>query len=332
MGLFNFFKKDKEDSKPENGKNMANTDAERFEKEVRAVIPRYLSVPQKEPIQFDLTDPATNKPIAFDQFYARQFEHWKTVRSRADRRGIIYSILDSVIGSQLELWQIINRFTDDRYAQRALEIASQNAKEKDFENPLYWTALARTNFVLIRYAEAESNALKALEIDPDLHQAKIILGDIYHFTHKEEKAHELYNEVLKDKLPKGEDLGLDLTTFLGFDGDMMFSPIYASAWLKEDKNVTEDLWNWAGEEYYYSPHFRAQHAYHLIAQKDMMKGFVKLLTLANEMPWYKEAVLNSYKLIDQLGMGDDFATEQEKLKALIDANQWKDEDLHSFKI
>lgn len=307
----------------------APSPAEKFQQEFLATIPRYFCKP-KEPVNVSITDPDTKETILFADAFPEQYATWQTIKSAADRRGIIYSILDHMVGSKLELWQLIERFTDDRYPEKAHHIATGNQTPAAEQNADYWAALAKVNFVLNNYPEAEANTKKALALDPTHKRARIVLADVCHFTHQQKKAHEIYNEILKESLPQDQPMELSIYELLGFDGNILPSPIYAAAWLKDDKNVTEEVWSWAGDEFYYSPHFRCQHAYHLIEKKEHLKGFVKLFNLAKDMPWCKEAVLNSYSLIGQLGLNDKFSEEKDMLKALIDKNNWTDDHLYTY--
>lgn len=325
MGLFDFLKNKKnEQSETENeADTQLQSDIERFEKELFATIPRYISTPGAE-VTIKARHQETNEIIPFAVGFPEQFEPWRTVKSLADRRGIIYSLMDTQFGNQLELWQVIERFNDDRYAEKALQIAHQNKQESDEQNPNFWNALARTNFILTNYEEAEQNCIKALQLDQENSRTQRIYADILHTIGQHEKAHEIYNAILKSKLPQDKQLDLPIQTLLGFDGDILNSPVYAISWLKADKNMNSETWEWANEEFYYSPHFRSQYAYHLIENNDPLKGFVKLLNLTKEMPWFKEGVINTYNLIDQLNLTEQMSEEKVRLKAIIDQNKWNE--------
>jgi tetratricopeptide (TPR) repeat protein len=321
MGLFDFLKN--KDIEPKNTPvdNQLQLDMERFEKELFATIPRYLAKPGAE-VHIKARHQETHEIIPFAVGFPEQFEPWRTVQSLADRRGIIYSLLDSQFGNQLELWQVIERFNDDRYAEKALQIATDQKQESDEQNPNYWNALAKTNFILTRYEDAEQNCLKAISLDKDNLRTKRIYADVLHCTNRGEQAHEMYTELLNLKLPKDRAINLPIQELLGFDGDIVNSPIYAISWLKADKNRTIETWEWANEEFYYSPHFRSQYAFHLIETKEHLKGFVKLLNLSKEMPWFKDGVINSYNLIDQLNLTDTMQEEKARLKQLMTTNNW----------
>lgn len=320
MGLFDFFKSKKTEPAAQPIDVELQSDIEKFEKELLATIPRYISKPGAE-VDIKARHQVTDEVLPFAIGFPEQFEPWRNVKSLADRRGIIYSLLDTQFGHQLELWQAMERFNDDRYAERALQIANEHKQDADLQNPNYWNALARTNFILAKYEEAEQNCLKAMQLDSNNIRTKRIYADILHYTGKHNKAHELYNEILKSKLDKDVEMTLPIQHLLGFEGDIVNSPIYALSWLKEDKEVTDEIWEWANEEFYYSPHFRAGYAFHLIETKEHMKGFVKLLQLSKEMPWFKDGVVNAYSLIDQLNLSN-IEAEKSRLKKIIDTNNW----------
>ncbi|MDJ1482724.1 hypothetical protein QNI16_19645 [Cytophagaceae bacterium YF14B1] len=321
MGVFDFFKNKKD--KPESNQPDLQLQAEidRFENEIFATTARYISQPGVQ-VNIRARHSETNEVIPFAVGFPEQFNEWRTVQSLADRRGIIYRLLDSQVGNQLALWQVMERFNDDRYPERALQIATEHKQEADEQDPDFWNALARTNFILTHYEEAERNCQKALELDSTSIRSKRILADTLHVMGKHDKAHELYQEILAKKLPKNQPANLPLQDLLGFDGDIVNSPIYAIGWLKSDENVTPEVWNWAVEEFYYSPHFRTEHAFYLIQNKDVMKGFAKLLHVSKEMPWFKDAVVNSYHIIEQLGLSDKMQDERTRLKGIMDIQNW----------
>ena len=301
------------------GKGEPDSEVTKFDAEFIVTIPRYISTPEAK-VDLRARHHQTNELIPYAIAFPEYFEQWKQIRSIWDRRSLIYSVLDQQIGNQLELWQAIERFTIDRYPQKALEIAAQNVQPKDLEDANFFAATAKAKFVLTQYAEAESDAKKSLQIESQHRRGKTVLADIYHFTGKESKAHEIYDQLLQERLSGApSNTSLNFTELVGFDADILHSPIYAAAWLKSDPKSNTEIWDWAGGEFYYNPHFRSQHAYYLIGNEERMKGFAKLLSLSQEMPWYKEAVINSRNLIDQLGLENDAEMKNEKhrLQALM---------------
>ena len=309
------------------------TPAAIFEKAFEAAIPRYLSKPGID-VGLKMRHKETNEVMTFAEAFPEPFANWQTVQSLSDQRGIIYAILDSFMGNDLQLWQIIERFTDDRYPQRAMEIATTHADAKDVNDANYWAAIAKTNLVLTNYTEAAENARRALLLDAANNRTKIMLADIHHAAGKTEEAHQLYNEVLKDRLPKTNDISLTFVQLVGFEGNLLPSPFYALDWLQSHPDTTIDTWNWANEEFYYSPQFRARFAYYLIKEKETVKGLVTLFTLAKEMPWFKEGVINSWHLINQLGMAANMPNDNRWLEETMKNNQWDPHDpgLHRIEL
>jgi tetratricopeptide (TPR) repeat protein len=306
---------------------------EAFEREFQGTIPRYLSKPGVN-VDLQLRHKETDEVMRFAAAFPEQFENWKTIQSLPDRRGLIYSILDSFMGNDLKLWQIVERFTDDRYPQRALEIANAHADENDKYSADYWAAVAKANFNLTDYTEAEKCTNNALLLDAGNTRAKIVLADVFHMTGKAEAAHERYNEVLKERLPNTEEISLSFMQLVGFDSNILPSPLYALDWLQSHPDTDADTWDNASEEFYYSPHFRAQHAYYLLQQKEAMKGFVKLFNLAKEMPWYKEAIINSWHLIHQLGLAENMPEGKTWLEGIMESNKWDahDNGMNKFEV
>ncbi|RFS20223.1 hypothetical protein DVR12_21145 [Chitinophaga silvatica] len=314
MGLFDFLK----------GKNTSNNQVDKqskdyeeyFEEEVLKAIPRYICKPGAD-VNIKVRHQETNEVISFAQGFPEQFNTWKKVKSLADKRGIIYSLLDFQLAQHLELWQTIERFNDDRYAQRALELANKYKNDADEQNPDFQNALARTYFILTQYEEAEQHCLAALELAPTNIRSKRIYADILHCTNRQEKAHQLYEEILNEKLPKGKQISLSIKELLGFNGDVTNSPIYALMWLRDEKNISDEIWEWANNEFYYSPHFRSQYAYWLIEKKEYLRGFAKLLSLVKEMPWFTEAAINCYNLMKQLNLQDSMQEEKSLLEKIM---------------
>ncbi|MCF6401277.1 hypothetical protein L3C95_00220 [Chitinophaga filiformis] len=299
----------------------ALTDIELFDKEFLAAAARYTSRP-KEEMSMRVRSEETNEVIPFAIAFPEEFEAWKEVKSIWDRRGIIYKILDNSIGESMKLWQVIERYNIDRYPEHALKIAAEHATGPDLTDANFHMAVARSYFILTKYKEAEERAQKALHLVPNHLKAKILLGDIWHYTHKEERAHELYNEVLRVRLFNDNRKSLSMQELVNFEHDLLHSPVYAIALLKSEPAVTEATWDTMAGEFYHYPHFRAAHAYYLIQKGEHMKGFAKLMVLSKEMPWFKEGVINSYSLMQQLGLEPQMGADKARLEDIIRREHW----------
>lgn len=299
----------------------ALTDIELFDKEFLATASRYTSRPREE-MSMRVRSEETNEVIPFALAFPEQFEEWKGIKSIWDRRSVIYKILDESIGESLKLWQLIERFNIDRYPEHALKMAAEHAISPDLTDANFHMAVARSYFILTKYKEAEERAEKALQLVPNHLKAKLLLGDIYHYTHKEQRAHELYTEVLALKLPKDKKTTINIPDLVGFENDYMHSPVYAAAMLRDETYGNEATWDVVAGEFYHYPHFRAAHANFLIRKGDHLKGFTKLLILSREMPWFKEGVINSYSLMQQLGFENQMSEDKARLEEIIRKEHW----------
>jgi lipopolysaccharide biosynthesis regulator YciM len=296
-------------------------DIEEFEEEVLATIPRYFSQPNAT-VDIRARDNETDEVIPFAEAFPEQFELWETSESLPERRSIIYRLLDEQLGRQMAVWQLIERYNDDRHPELALEIAAKYKEESDEKDPDFWSALAKTNFILTKYDVALQCCANAMALDKDNLRTKRIYADILHCTNRTAEAHKIYNEILKRQIPSDTEMTLPIQELLGFDGDIVNSPIYAISWLKADKDNAAELWLWAKEEFCYSPHLQIQYAFYLLEQKQYMRGFLELLDLSKEMPWFKDAVVNSYNLINQLSFGHTFPNDKIRLHEIMIKNNW----------
>lgn len=299
----------------------ALTDIDLFDKEFLAAAARYTSRP-KEEMSMRVRSEETNEVIPFALAFPEEFETWKGVKSIWDRRSIIYKILDNSISESVKLWQVIERFNIDRYPEHALKMAAEHATGPDLTDANFHMAVARSYFILTKYKEAEERAQKALNLVPNHLKAKILLGDIWHYTHKEERAHELYDEVLRVKLFNDNRQSLTVHELVSFEHDLLHSPVYAIALLKADPAITEVTWDAIAGEFYHYPHFRAAHASFLLQKGEHMKGFAKLMTLSKEMPWFKDGVINSYSLMQQLGLEPQMSADKARLEDIIRREHW----------
>lgn len=297
------------------------TDLELFDKEFLDATARYTSRPGED-MNMRFRSEETNEIIPFAQAFPEQFDEWKTVKSIWDRRGIIYQILDKRIGDSMKLWQQIERFNIDRYPENALRFAEEYVGPSDLTDANFHLAVARSYFILSRYREAEERAEKALSLTPNHHRAKVLLGDICHYTHKTQRAHELYNDVLRLKLPAAAPTTIKIGDLVGFHRDIIHSPVYAVAMLKSSPDADETVWDALAGEFYHYPQFRLAHATFLIHKGEHLRGFTKLIILSREMPWFKEGVINSYSLMQQLGLEPQMNEDKVRLEEILRKEHW----------
>ena len=312
-----------ENSKMKESKSNTNNAASRFKKEIEDTFPYYFSTPEMKNLDFTLNAEDGSEMLPHVAF-PEQFKQWQEIQSIWDRRTMIYSILDHMYSNRLELWQVIERFTNDRYSHKALDIAQEHGHGDQLTNANYWYALGRAQFHAGNESEAEANLNKCLGIDKLHKRGRIAIADLYHTSGRHDESHEIYNAIISENNIGRETKSISFSEFLGFKG-IMHSPIYAAGYLEASPDVAPETWESIAGEFYYSPYLRTKHAYYLVGldgSMDKLKGLVKLNTLTQEMPWYKEAVVNAYSIIDQLGLQEEMKKDKVRLAGIIQKEGW----------
>lgn len=261
------------------------------------------------------------------------FRQWQEIRCSWDRRRLIYQeALDHMFINSLTLWQLVERFLEVRFPNEALQELQQAGMPAEGRAD-YCATYAKTLNILGHYTAAEAMAHQGLIFDSSHKRCKIQLADALHLQGQHEAAHRLYNEILYQRISQ-PDLGQSNTlTFeqrVGFDSNVLHSPVYAINLLEHDPDATEAVWQWAEDEFYWSPYFRCHHAYHLLDQGEGLRAFAKLLALTKEMPWVKEAALNTMTLLEQLDPNEQLqlaTADRQWLTELISANHWSVEEM-----
>jgi tetratricopeptide (TPR) repeat protein len=285
---------------------------EQFELEFNNAVTRYVSDRYA----------TVNLPAKAAFVFENVYEEWKQIEYAWDRKRCIFTALDGVFGETLALWQLAARLIDDRFPEKGLELAIKNATDTDLLTPEFWATVSKANFILRNYEDAEEDIKKCLGLDENNQMGLIMLADIYYWAGKTEEALQIYHKILNSNLTEERKKDLRFSELVGFTGGLVFSPMYAYAWLKEDKNATESAWAWAENEFYFSPQFRSQHAYWLIKNQNATDGFKKILYLSQEMPFFREAVVNASQLISQFNLETQLSEEKSRLDKLIVANNW----------
>jgi hypothetical protein len=299
---------------------------ELFQIEVNRSLRRYLQQPGGElNVAFRDDD---GQPMPYADALPGVFSQWLEIQSSWERRILIYrEALDHMVSEHLLLWQWAERYLEARYPNEALQ-GLQNAGMPTEGQADYCATYAKALSILGRYNEAEAIARQGLTFDSTHKRCKIQLADALHLKGETEPAHRLYNEILYQNITQASLGSNDTLSFeqrVGFDGNVLHSPVYAINLLDHSPKVTQAMWQWAEDEFYWSPYFRCYHAYHLLDQGEGLRAFAKLLALIKEMPWVKEAALNTMALFEQLDPGGQkqlAATDRQWLANLISANNW----------
>ncbi len=313
------------------------TEAQQFETEIVKAAKRYLQKPGVD-LNLVFRDEA-GQALTYTQAFPDLFEQWSQIQSPWDRRSLIYQgVLDPVAANGLEVWQWAERYIEDRYPQQGIQELEKGGLPplSDPANYVeYCATYAKASNVLNEYAQAKAWSQQGLECEANHSRCQIQLADALHLEGHHDVAHDLYNTVLETKLLDRVDesgrVQVTVEELLGFDSNILYSPVYALALLKSDPNTTESSWQWAEDEFYWSPYFRCHHAYFLVDQGEGAKAFSKLFNIIKEMPWVKEAALNTQMILEKLdpdGQKGLLAEERQWLNELIDQNQWTGEGMH----
>ncbi len=303
---------------------------ERFEQEMNAYIKRYYSDPHAQLNLNILNDQEERIPPAV-VFSDRYFE-WAKAKTAWDKKSVIFKLFDQLFRQKLKMWQLAERFTEDRFADDALGLL-ESASVPRVKAERYFAAKAKALMVLGRYKEAIAAAMKGVEANTEFHPTKLLLADAHYLAGEKERALQIYNAVAAQVLPRGEQKQMTAISLLGFEGQKMRSPVYALMFLQEFP-VTEGIWKWAEIEFYYSPYFRYEYGLALLKSGDKMRAFSKWLDLAKEMPWVDYAALAAmecFEALDPKGNKKMLVEDRKWLKQHIRTHKWKQHPKHSIK-
>ncbi|MCC7454320.1 MAG: tetratricopeptide repeat protein [Crocinitomix sp.] len=258
--------------------------------------------------------------------FIEAYQEWKTIQSVWDRRSVIFSAIDGIYFNKLSRGQVIERYVIDRYPERALVYNEKYSTEEDFTDANLLATLSRCHFILSNYEKSIELAEKALEIEKENKKAQIALADALHLTNHHDKAHEIYERILKNsKLKDWKNDSINVIEVIDFNNDILNSSIYAVGLLSNEK-TDESTWDRASEEFYHCPYFRTQHAFWLLKKEKSLKGMAKLIITTQEFPWYKDAIVNAksgiLQMREQMNTNDLWESELTYLNEIINKNNW----------
>jgi mRNA-degrading endonuclease RelE of RelBE toxin-antitoxin system len=272
-----------------------------FKEEIYDSIRRYYSAPEYR-IEFDLQDEKGNtfqEHEAFDY----TFSEWKKIHSVWDRRSILFEQWDETEFINLQKWQIIERFVKDRYSLKAVEFQKKNITNEDFQDIRLIVSLSKLYRTLNSNSDAINYAKNAFELRPDLDIVKIEYANVLHLSDSQEDkelSHRLINEIIENKTKTETDKKeIGLLNYFLFSIGYIDSSIFAIVFLNVGKADLE-TWQKIAEEYYWCPTFRFEHSVFLSKNGESLQALAKLISLADEFPWYKHGVLASIEAINQL--------------------------------
>lgn len=297
-----------------------------FQKEVLAVLPRYFCNPGG--VYTSETVTAKGRPIDFKRSFPDEYEQWRNVYLSWEKRRIIYTVLDRILGHTLKPWQTAERLIDDRYAEIALKILRDAPGEPDADT---CAAYGKASFVLTDYTAALRWANKGIALDARHLRSHRVLADTLYVLNRQKEALEVYQEITRLAIALRTESGeqkdeYDFFDMLSFNGNMVNCPVFACTTLHEQQ-ASNAVWDWCEGEFYFSPQYRVQHAFTLVRRKEPVQALSRLMSLVNEMPWYKEGVLNCLALLEGIDRNGKYDAEKQKLQYIIFSNQWTAEDM-----
>ena len=287
-------------------------------------LKRYIGI-SKGKVEYEFKD---EDGYVMPPSYAFQetYNEWKNIQSIWDRRGVIFSALDTIYLKKLPKEQIIERFVIDRYPEKALLFSEKFLSNEDFENPEILASLSKCHFVLSNFEKSIDIARKALKLDENNKKAQIALADSLHLTGKHDEAHDIYSRILENsKLKDNNKESINIIELVGYNNDILNSSVYAISILSNSE-VDENIWNNVAGEFYFCPYFRSQHAFWLIKNNETPKGMAKLISTTQEFPWYKDAVINAksgiLQMREQMNSNNLWENELIYLEHIINKNNW----------
>lgn len=295
-----------------------------FTSDFNDALERYMGFPGSK-IEYEFKDKKGNvipPSFAFEGTY----NEWKTIQSVWDKRSVIFSALDEIYLSKIPKEQIIERFVIDRYPEKALMFSEKYITEDDLKNDEVLASLSKCHFFLSNFDKSIELAQKAINLNNENKKAQIALADSLHMTNQHDKAHEIYEAILKSSTLKdwAKD-EINILEIIDYSNDILNSSVYAVG-LLSNAETDEATWDKVSEEFYHCAFFRSQHAFWLIENDQNLKAIAKLISAAQEFPWYRDAVVNAKSIIlqfrEQMGSDNLWEGELKYVSEIIEKNNW----------
>lgn len=273
--------------------------AEPFDADWHQTVARFSLITGQAPLDLKLFDPQTKEPIAPYTALAETFDHWQQITTPYDRRRLLLERIYDMVWRSMSPCHTANHLVAIRRPDAALGALEEAGipEPEDADYAACSAALARALTGMTRYKEALAWAQEAVATAPDDYRFQTVLADAFHLNGDPDEAHALYSRLMtassnasSANIPVSELFA----QLFALETGCVPSPVFA---LELGCNLTdpteaEEFWRLAETEFYDSPYFREQLAYHLARTGDRERSFVKLMALVKEMPWLREASLN----------------------------------------
>ncbi|MFY1047120.1 hypothetical protein [Chryseobacterium sp. GP-SGM7] len=304
MGFFSFLfgkKKQTEKINPQSEDQLVkiSESGAKFDLEIVEAYKRYYSDPISE-ISLDIED-QNGKSVPPHLAYSQVFSQWAEIQSKWDRMSVLYEFWDNSQFEKLEDWQIIERFTKDRYATKSLNYFRKKVEGKDQLSVEELVATSKLQRILLDNDAAMTYAEKAYKKFPNNDLAKVEYASVLHLskdTVKREKSHQIIGDLLKRKMKQDESQNV-FDCFI-FSENYLDSSVFAMAYLI-NSNADLEMWDYVADEYYYCPVFRYEHAVKLSETENTgLRSLAKLISLSQEFPWFTTALQSTIKNIESM--------------------------------
>ncbi|WP_294220076.1 hypothetical protein [uncultured Chryseobacterium sp.] len=260
----------------------------KFDLEITEAFQRYYSDPTLT-VEIEIKDDKGNI-YPPHMVYEELFAEWAGIRSKWDRMSLLYKFWDQSQPQRPEHWQVLERYTKDRYPKIALRYLEEFLKDKVEFEARELVVISKMYRSLIQNDTAQRYIKEAYRRFPDQDPVKVEYATVLHLSenHDErENSHKIFREVLEKKL-KREDTDSLFGCFL-FSEDYVDSSVFALSYLIAAE-AENDQWDILAEEYYYCPLFRYEHAVKLSKSDEPLRALAKLTSLSQEFPWFNKAV------------------------------------------
>ena len=261
---------------------------------------------------------------------------WRGTRCPWDRRASLIHLAFQLSSAGMTTWRKANLYVHSRKPDEALELLKGVGQPTRFDRMYaeHCGSFARAYLSLTSYTEALDWAKKAHEAAPDNIRLKVLYADALIMAEQYDLGQKIYSERLDAAEPEhtGDKVTDVFNTVIACDTGCVGSPVFAA--MAADELPPDDatrMWDLVEVEYYDSPHVRLQHAYYLVKHGQQVRSFAKLLALAVEMPWVKEATINALNALQAIELPDSEYIRR-LLQYNIDQNNWTTDDMHRFKV
>jgi tetratricopeptide (TPR) repeat protein len=299
-----------------------------FDQALGATVPRYTHM-ERDGTALDpvLSDSGSGVVRPASERFPDRHREWAAIRSPWDRRGVLFSVLDDLLGSTLAPWQFAERLTEDRRPHEALHTLDAASRTTSVLDARVCAASARALICLERFDEALEEAQQGLAIAPQGRRLRLLAADARHLLGGFDDAHAVYRAMMSEARSLRASPRAIFEQLFAFEHGALRSPVVALG----AATRMPALWPLIEDEFYWSPYVRANHAYQLARGDESMRGFAKLVALIREMPWLAEATLNCMQLFESLDPGGKAglcAADREDMRRAIQDNGWSMAKLH----